>query len=58
MGVAECGIIFHSHDSMQVKHKTLKNTTIKSWKWASSLIDWSCSEGTVLFEMHQVLSQW
>lgn len=30
MGVVESGISFHSHNSMQEKHKTLKNTTIKS----------------------------
>lgn len=27
MGVLKSEIIFHSHNSMQEKHKTLKNTT-------------------------------
>lgn len=32
MGVIETEIIFHSHDNMQEKFKTVKNMTRKSWK--------------------------
>lgn len=59
IGVVESEIIFHSLNNMQDKCKILKNATRKSWKWASSLTDWSCNEETVvvLFEMHQILYQ-